>query len=78
VATIFSAGGENETPGFATADLNFGWRFGKLGALRTASIDVRLNNLFDKRYHEHLVDGISGQELPAPGRGLIVGLNGSF
>ncbi len=78
VATRFSAGGENATAGFATADLGFGWRFGQVGALRAASVDVRLVNLFDRRYHEHLVDGISGQELAAPGRGLIVGLNGRF
>ncbi len=78
VATRFSAGTEDPTPGFVTADLRFGWRFGKLGAMQRASIDLRLVNVFDRRYHEHLVDGISGRELPAPGRGLIVGLNGSF
>ncbi len=78
VATRFSAGTEDPTPGFVTADLRFGWRFGKLGAMRSASLDLRLLNLFDRRYHEHLVDGISGRELPAPGRGLVVGLNGRF
>ncbi len=46
--------------------------------LQRANLDLRLVNLFDRRYHEHLVEGISGRELPAPGRGLIVGLNGSF
>ena len=78
MATRFAAGTEDPTSGFATADLQFGWRIGRLGAMRAASIDIRLVNLFDRRYHEHLVDGISGQELPAPGRGLIVGLNGRF
>lgn len=78
VATRFSAGTENPTPGFVTADLRFGWRFGRIGAMQRASLDVRVVNLFDRRYHEHLVDGISGRELPAPGRGLIVGLSGSF
>jgi len=78
VATVFSAGTKDPTPGFTTADLQFGWHFGKVGSLSAASVDVRLLNLFDKRYHEHLVEGISGQELPAPGRGLVVGLNGRF
>ncbi len=78
VATRFSAGTEDPTPGFVTADLRFGWRLGKLGALQRTRVELRLVNLFDRRYHEHLVDGISGRELPAPGRGLIVGLNGSF
>ncbi|MBC6958642.1 MAG: TonB-dependent receptor [Lautropia sp.] len=78
VATRFSAGTEDPTPGFVTADLRFGWRFGKLGPMQRSSLDLRLVNLFDRRYHEHLVEGISGRELPAPGRGLILGLNGSF
>ncbi len=78
VATRFSAGTEDPTPGFVTADLRFGWRFGRIGVMQRASLDVRVVNLFDRRYHEHLVDGISGRELPAPGRGLIVGLSGSF
>ena len=32
----------------------------------------------DKAYHEHLADGISGNELKAPGRGITVALSGSF
>lgn len=78
VARVFSAGTENETPGFATADAEFGWRFGALGGLSSAELRVRLLNLFDKRYHEHLTEGISGRELPAPGRGVMVSLRGEF
>lgn len=78
VAQKFSAGTEDKTAGFVTADANFGWRFGKAGGFSSTAIDVRLTNLFDKRYHEHLTDGISGQEIDAPGRGIAVSLNGSF
>ncbi|HRO61977.1 MAG TPA: TonB-dependent receptor, partial [Burkholderiaceae bacterium] len=72
IATRFSAGTENETAGFATADAQLGWRFGRLGGLSAASIDVRFLNIFDRQYHEHLTDGISGRELPAPGRGVLI------
>lgn len=78
IAKRFSNGTENKTSGFVTADANFGWRFGKVGGFASTGIDVRLTNLFDKRYHEHLTDGISGQEISAPGRGIAVSLNGSF
>ena len=60
----------HETP--ATADARFGWRFGRVGGLSAASIDLRFLNLFDRQYHEHLTDGISGRELPAPGRGVLI------
>ena len=75
VATRFSGGTENETAGFATADARFGWRFGRVGGLSAASIDLRFLNLFDRQYHEHLTDGISGRELPAPGRGVLIGFS---
>lgn len=78
IATRFSAGTENETPGFVTADARLGWRFGKVGALSALRAELRLVNLFDRRYHEHLVEGISGEELLAPGRTVALSLNGSF
>lgn len=78
IAKKFSAGTENKTAGFVTADASFGWRFGKTAGFTSTGIDVRLTNLFDKRYHEHLTDGISGQEIDAPGRGMAISLNGSF
>lgn len=78
VATRFTNGGEDATAGFVTADARLGWRFGPFGALDGAGIEVALNNLFDKRYHEHLVQGLSGQELKAPGRGIAVSFNGRF
>jgi hemoglobin/transferrin/lactoferrin receptor protein len=78
IATRFSAGTENATSGFVTADARLGWRFGKLGGFDSASVDLRLLNLFDRRYHEHLTEGLSGQELSAPGRGAVLSLNGSF
>ncbi len=78
VATVFSNGTENATPGFATVDLFAGWGFGKAGRLNALDLDLALTNLLDKGYHEHLADGVSGQEIQAPGRGLMLTLKGSF
>lgn len=78
VATRFSNGTEDETSGFVTADASLGWGFGKVGVLQTANLDAKLTNLFDKAYHEHLADGVSGYELEAPGRGITLALSGSF
>ena len=78
VATRFSNGTEDETSGFVTADASIGWGFGKVGVLQTTNLDAKLSNLFDKAYHEHLADGVSGNELEAPGRGITLALSGSF
>lgn len=78
ISTRFTAGTENETPGFMTADALFGWGFGKVGALSDLRAELRLVNLFDRRYHEHLTDGISGEELPASGRSASLSLSGRF
>ena len=86
VATKFTSGPggsvssatENPTAGFVTADAEFGWQFGKLGAFQSAGLAVQLSNLADKRYHEHQTEGVSGNELAAPGRGIALSLNGSF
>lgn len=78
VATRFSNGTEDATPGFATVDLSAGWKFGQLWGLRDASVLVRMSNIFDRSYHEHLQEGLSGQELLAPGRSLSVAFRGSF
>jgi len=40
--------------------------------------ELRLVYLFDRRHHEHLTDGISGEELPAPGRSASLALSGRF
>jgi hemoglobin/transferrin/lactoferrin receptor protein len=73
VATAFSLGSEDATPGFATADLGATWRFMPGHKLRVA-----LKNVADKAYHEHLAEGLSGQEIPAPGRSLLVTWEGRF
>lgn len=78
VATRFSNGSENPTPGFATVDLAAGWKFGALWGLRDAAVLARLDNLFDRSYHEHLQEGLSGHELLAPGRSLSIAFRGSF
>jgi len=78
IATRFTNGTENATAGFVTADAEFGWRFGKVGAFESAGLAVQLSNLADKRYHEHQTEGVSGNELAAPGRGIALSLNGSF
>jgi len=73
VATVFSRGTENATAGFATVDLGATWRYAPRQSLRVA-----LRNLADKAYHEHLAEGVSGQEIRAPGRSLQVAWRGSF
>src|SRR5690606_17301577 len=78
IARQFSGGSEDATPGYALVDARLGYGFGNLGVLDSARVDLRLNNLLDKRYHEHLADGSSGQELAAPGRGAVLALSGSF
>jgi hemoglobin/transferrin/lactoferrin receptor protein len=78
IATRFSNGTENATAGFVTADAEFGWQLGRLGAFESAALAVQLSNLADKRYHEHQTEGVSGKELAAPGRGIALSLNGSF
>ncbi len=78
IATTFSNGTENATPGYATVDLSAGWGFGKVGALAALDLDASLTNLLDKGYHDHLTDGISGREIQAPGRSLNLALKGRF
>ncbi|KON80228.1 TonB-dependent receptor [Azoarcus sp. PA01] len=72
VATMFAAGTENETSGFATADFGATWH-GQRQRVRVA-----LKNAFDKPYHEHLTEGVSGMEIDAPGRSLMVSWQGQF
>ncbi len=73
VATVFSRGSENKTSGFATADLGATWRMNRQHTFRVA-----LKNLFDREYHEHLSDGVSGREIHLPGRSLVVSWKGDF
>lgn len=72
VATVFARGSEDPTAGFATVDVGATWRRGK------HSVRVAMRNLADKAYHEHLTEGVSGQEIPAPGRSLDVVYSGKF
>jgi hemoglobin/transferrin/lactoferrin receptor protein len=73
VATRFSRGSENKTSGFATADLGTTYRMNKQHSFRVA-----LKNLFDRKYHEALTEGVSGQEIHMPGRSLLVSWKGDF
>jgi hemoglobin/transferrin/lactoferrin receptor protein len=73
VATTFTRGAEDETAGFVTADAGF-----TVPLDRTQSLRVAVRNIADKTYHEHLADGLSGQELRAAGRSLQVSWRGSF
>lgn len=65
VATVFARGTENATSGFGTLDLGATWNYAKDQSLRVA-----MKNAGDKAYHEHLAEGVSGQEIRAPGRSL--------
>lgn len=73
VATKFSNGTENPTAGYATLDLGGAYRISKAATLRLA-----VYNLLDKGYHEHLTEGVSGQEIQMPGRNLTLTLKGNF
>lgn len=73
VATVFARGTENATAGFGTLDLGVTWMVAKDQSLRVA-----LKNLADKGYHEHLAEGVSGQEIEAPGRSLQLVWRGRF
>ena len=72
VATLFSNGNEDPTPGFTTADIGATYRW-KRHSLRFA-----VTNIADEAYHEHLTEGVSGMEIEAPGRGFMVSYRGSF
>lgn len=72
VATRFSRGTENATPGFATADVGVTYRW------QQQSLRLAIRNLADKAYHEHLSEGLSGREIQAPGRSLTVNWKGEF
>jgi hemoglobin/transferrin/lactoferrin receptor protein len=73
VATAFSRGSENKTAGFTTADLGATYKLNKQHSFRVA-----LKNAFDRKYHEALTEGVSGQEIHMPGRSLLVSWKGDF
>jgi hemoglobin/transferrin/lactoferrin receptor protein len=73
VATAFARGTENASAGFGTLDLGATWRYASQQSLRLA-----LRNVADKAYHEHLAEGVSGQEIRAPGRSVQVTWQGKF
>ncbi|HYD75958.1 TonB-dependent receptor [Ramlibacter sp.] len=72
VATRFTNGTENTTPGFATADVGVTYRW------QQQSLRFAIRNLADKAYHEHLAEGLSGREIQAPGRSLAIHWKGEF
>jgi hemoglobin/transferrin/lactoferrin receptor protein len=73
VATAFARATENASAGFGTLDLGATWRYASQQSLRLA-----LRNVADKAYHEHLAEGVSGQEIQAAGRSVQVTWQGKF
>lgn len=73
VATVFSHGTEDATPGYGVLDVGATWRYAKDQSLRIA-----IKNLGDKRYHDALAEGLPGMEVTAPGRSLAVNWQGRF
>ena len=69
VATNFARGTEVPTAGFTTLDIGATWTRGP-HQLRLAA-----TNLTDKKYHEHLAEGLPGYKVPAPGRSFVVHYN---
>ncbi len=78
IAKKFSNGGEDKTDSFITADARVGYGFGALAGLKSSQVELQLSNLTNEKYHEHLTDGISGQELKAAGRGVTLAFSGAF
>ncbi|MCS4505413.1 TonB-dependent receptor [Arhodomonas aquaeolei] len=70
VATKLTNGTEDPTAGFVTMDASAGYRFRPAGGLGDSTVRLAVTNLLDKDYHEHLTDGVSGYEPPAPGRSV--------
>ncbi len=78
IAKKFSNGSEDKTDSFITADARVGYGFGALAGLKSSHVDLQLSNLTNEKYHEHLTDGLSGQELKAAGRGVTLAFSGAF
>jgi iron complex outermembrane receptor protein len=70
--------GENPTPGYAVWHLR-----GGVAIARYLALEGGVENLFDKQYHEHLTreaampsgNLAAGDEIPQPGRSVVVGLS---
>jgi hemoglobin/transferrin/lactoferrin receptor protein len=73
VATGFTRGQEDASAGYGVVDVGATWRYAGTQALRLA-----IKNLGDKRYHEHLAEGLPGLEPHAPGRSLRISWEGQF
>lgn len=73
IATVFSRGTEDRTAGYATADIGVSYQLNADHRLRAV-----VKNLFNRDYHEHLTEGLSGQEISMPGRSLGLSWDGRF
>lgn len=73
VAARFTRGQEDASAGYGVVDVGATWRYARGQSLRLA-----IKNLGDKRYHEHLAEGLPGMEPIAPGRSLRIGWEGKF
>jgi hemoglobin/transferrin/lactoferrin receptor protein len=72
VATVFARGLEDATPGFTTLDIGATWTHG------AHQVRVAVTNLTNRKYHEHLAEGLAGYEVPAPGRSVGIQYNLKF
>ena len=73
IATEFSRGLEDETSGFTTLAAGVSWMPHPEHQVR-----LRGSNLTNRGYHEHQTEGLSGQEIQAPGRNLELSWQGKF
>ena len=73
VATRFARGLEDPTTGYGVLNVGATWQFAAQQSLR-----FMVKNVGDKRYHDHLTEGLTGMEPPAPGRALLVSWEGRF
>ena len=72
---VDTAFGEDTTQGHVTVDIGAGWRL-----FRRHELMLRVENLFDKNYNEHITreNPFSGREVFEPGRVVTVGLRTTF
>lgn len=73
VASRFALGSEDATAGHGLVDVGATWQYTQRQSLR-----VVLKNVGDKAYHDHLTEGLSGQEIGMPGRSLSLTWQGEF
>ena len=67
-----SVAGENATPAYAVADLNYGRKL--MVGKKELNFLAGVNNIFDKNYHDHM----DWNDVPRPGRNIFIKFSVQF